>query len=876
MLETSPEPANPRLITCEEPPPLDELSAGDRVICGTDFGIEDYVEQARQRGIEVHHGAYRYQQERVVPKTAKRQAVIHSYTSLVDRSGDLPAYVDKHSVSHAQEAFEATWEALSRPVEANPTYRDAHDFLPADWITYLPFPTLNPAQVEAAPHIVDPAHRNLFVVAPTGTGKTVIGMTSALKAIRERGKKAAWLVPQRSLTAELDRELEAWRGQGLKVVALSGETATDQKATQDADLWVATTEKFEALCRSSSMRETIAEIDTIVVDEIHLLGDPGRGATLESLLARVRAETLPVRIVGLSATAANATDVADWLDAQMVSTSWRPTRQTQQMLLIPSGTRAEMQSDRHKVTSRIVSDVTLDDGSVLVFCGSKNAVRQSALAIARSRGVDIAGVNPDDADAVYAATHEAGIGLHYSDWRWKNDSVAEFDQRKTDVLVATSTLAAGVNLPARTVIVEDPNIGPNRMEVSMVQQMFGRAGRAGKENEGWAYLIGDHTDLLYWREQIATGYTIESSIGATLDDHLLGEIVQKNVTTTDEAEQWWTHTFAYHEGTDGNTALAKAQETLTKFGFVTATDTDQDTGLEATRLGRITSRMMVSVRDVKNIIMALNGPKAPGTPKNLNQAEDTLVEQVCKATKALSDAQSARGDQASKVRRILDAKGDVTKLPEGRKALNRNGVDTLPGNQVSQAGLLLALRSPHTFKTKGGYVVGVNRTLFNPAIHDSTRLFAWMAAVGPLGVLPAWASHLATDIGARVRWVSLSPARGHGRLLAACERAVPRSRASRLVPALYAEARTADVLDPSQLVKASSATGVTPSRLQKVARESARREKTGFGSSTVAYVHGGEGKWFLLKPGESIGRRLAVGFHSSGDSLGTGWMAYRE
>src|SRR5699024_6312509 len=207
----------------------------------------------------------------------------------------------------------------------------------------------------------------LVVVAPTGAGKTTIGMLAALNEIRNRGGKAAWLVPQRSLTAELDRELDLWRAQGVKVAALSGDSSTDFGAAEAADLWVATTEKFEALSRASSMKDTIDQIGTVVVDEIHLLGDPSRGAILENLLARMRGSDPHLRLVGLSATASNADQVADWLAADLLEISWRPTRLTEQVLAIPTGDRTLDNRYRNDAVTTLVRDVSHDDGSTLVF-----------------------------------------------------------------------------------------------------------------------------------------------------------------------------------------------------------------------------------------------------------------------------------------------------------------------------------------------------------------------------------------------------------------------------------------------------------------------------------------------------------------------------
>lgn len=862
-----------RLITCEEPPELDDLDTDDLVICSTDWGIEEYAEAAKERGIHVRYGEYRYQHERIVSKTAKRRTVIRSYTPLSGHYGETPAHSEKETLQHATDAFAATWDALSTELDLNPHFEEASGLVPRTWLPYLPFPTLNPAQAQTAPHVAD-SDRSVIVTAPTGAGKTVIGMMAALKAILGKGKKAAWLVPQRSLTAELDQELEAWRGQGLKVVALSGETATDTKRTQEADLWVATTEKFEALCRSSSMRETISEIDTIVVDEIHLLGDPSRGAVLETLLARVGAENLPVRIVGLSATAANAASVADWLDAALVPIAWRPTRQTQQMLMVPAETANGDARNRNTVCSNIVADVSRSGGSTIIFCGTKAKVRSTAIAVARSRGVDVSNTDLSDNAAVYAAAHEAGVGLHYSDWAHKKQAEKEFRDHTSDVLVATSTLAAGVNLPARAVIVRDTTIGPNWMEVSMVQQMFGRAGRAGKEAEGWSFLIADPYEIGYWRKKLAEGYAIRSGLTSNLADHLLGEVVQNNVTTLKEAEQWWKHTFAHHEGESGSAELTKAREILDKFGFIVI-DTEQDPvnpRITPTRLGQITSRMMVSVADARSLIAAFNGKEAPDTPKNANQAEDLLVRTVADQVYALSNAPAANGDQAPLVRRVLDSRGDVNNFPTGRKGQSRGGQDSLKGNYVSQAGLFLALRSPNTFSAKGGQVVGINRSLLNPAIYDSPRIFGWLTAVGSIKAVPPWASALALDLGARITWKELLPKRGEGRLLSAMERAVPRTRTRKLVPALFEEAKRAGAVAPTRLTAAAAPEGIAQSRLQDAAQKTVRIEDGAFSKGVTAFVALDGKKWAPLKAGEKIGNRIAVGFHSSGDASGTGWL----
>ncbi|WP_405161489.1 DEAD/DEAH box helicase [Nocardia sp. NBC_01499] len=104
----------------------------------------------------------------------------------------------------------------------------------------------------------------MVVVVPTGAGKTVIGMVAVLHTVLEQHRKAAWLVPQRSLTDELNTELDSWRRRGLRVERLSGEHRVDAQRIRDADLWVTTTEKFEAIWGTSPLKEEPLEQTDLV------------------------------------------------------------------------------------------------------------------------------------------------------------------------------------------------------------------------------------------------------------------------------------------------------------------------------------------------------------------------------------------------------------------------------------------------------------------------------------------------------------------------------------------------------------------------------------------------------------------------------------
>ncbi|MFJ1796641.1 DEAD/DEAH box helicase [Kitasatospora griseola] len=381
--------------------------------------------------------------------------------------------------------------------------------------------------------------------------------------------------------------------------------------------------KFEAICRAGSLRTALAEVGCLVVDEIHLLGDPVRGPVLEALLARVREDAARVRIVGLSATVANADQLAQWLGARLVRSPWRPTRLTWQLPTMPPEADAPDWASRNNARTRRTVDLarhhTQGGGSVLVFCGSKRSVRTTTLALAHDRGVDA-----DDSDLVERLCTKAGVRLHYRDWPHKRDAEQAFRTRQADILVATSTVAAGVNLPARAVVVRDTQIGMSRIEVSMVQQMFGRAGRIGAgEREGHAYLLTAPSERHHWQARLAAGYTVTSRIRDRLPDHLLAEAVQLRLATLTQAESWWKSTFAFHQGHHPFDPLHDAADFLTDAGYLTRTpDPDGDDRLAATELGRLTSRFMVDADLASTLADATAHLPVPTDP---DTAENALI-----------------------------------------------------------------------------------------------------------------------------------------------------------------------------------------------------------------------------------------------------------
>ena len=164
---------------------------------------------------------------------------------------------------------------------------------------------------------------NLLVCTPTASGKTLIAEMAMLKQLMEKGGKAVYIVPLKALASEKYKDFKK-KYDGLIKVALSiGDLDSSDKGLYKHNLIITTSEKLDSLIRHKS--NWIEDINVVVIDEIHLLNDPGRGPTLEILLTILK-QMLDAQFIGLSATIGNPQELADWMDAELVIDNWRPVK----------------------------------------------------------------------------------------------------------------------------------------------------------------------------------------------------------------------------------------------------------------------------------------------------------------------------------------------------------------------------------------------------------------------------------------------------------------------------------------------------------------------------------------------------------------------
>lgn len=163
--------------------------------------------------------------------------------------------------------------------------------------------------------------KNLLVCTPTASGKTLISELAMLQGIYNNIGKAVYVVPLKALASEKYNEFKE-KYKDVKVALSIGDTDSSDSYLERYDLIITVSEKLDSLIRHNA--PWIRHISTIVVDEIHLLNDPGRGPTLEVVITILRQILKNAQIIALSATIGNPIELARWLDAELVQDEWRP------------------------------------------------------------------------------------------------------------------------------------------------------------------------------------------------------------------------------------------------------------------------------------------------------------------------------------------------------------------------------------------------------------------------------------------------------------------------------------------------------------------------------------------------------------------------
>ena len=455
-------------------------------------------------------------------------------------------------------------------------------------------------QREALPYAL--AGRNVMLTIPTASGKSLVAhLTIIQRLITDlNGAKGLYIVPLKALASEKVEELRELASLvGLSVGIAIGDRSGETSGIDDSDILVCTSEKLDSMLRTRD--GIMGKIGVVVADEFHLLHDISRGPTLEVLLSRIRHSQPEAQLIALSATVGNSQEMADWLDAKLIQSNWRPIQ-------LHSGTLTGLNVKIHRIdgpdhvewpeprtiegrnTKRlqaVLDDSVSSGGQMLVFVNSRasaqkearelskhirkkiadNSIRYDAELVEKWGDISERMTRREDTSVMGRSLAQAirgGVAFHHAGLTHTQRKTVEEAFREGSLLaiVATPTLAQGVNLPARRVIIRDhrrwSSVGGGSMPLPVmeIRQMLGRAGRPKFDDSGDAWILAKDDDdelnivelyMLSEPEEVTSKLANPSAIRAEEDPalltHLLSIMATGGIRDRDSVSRFFRQTF---------------------------------------------------------------------------------------------------------------------------------------------------------------------------------------------------------------------------------------------------------------------------------------------------------------------------------------------
>lgn len=427
-------------------------------------------------------------------------------------------------------------------------------------LTALGYSTLYPPQELAISRGVLEG-KNLLITTPTASGKTLVALMAAMKTI-EKGLKVVYLTPLRALAAEKFQDFYILNNPSLldrtiKIESASSDYDSQGKELADADIIILTNEKMDSLMRHRS--DWISEVGLFVFDEVHFLNDRERGPVLEMMLTKIRKMYPKIQLMVLSATVVNSADIASWLGCGLVDSKWRPTELVEGVyqdgiIKMSDGSKVKIKSYNGSALIDLVEDSMINGFQTLVFAETRKCTSFLAKKVAAvvSKNLDESirkmalesssqiRTNGEDTETTSTLSHliSKGVAFHHAGIGSSSRKIIEESFKKgiIRILFTTPTLAAGVNLPARRVILSnilryDSDVG-SRIPISVLEykQISGRGGRPMYDKKGESIIIAGsnlNCDDVYDHYVLGTPEPLRSQLAnnKTIRIHVLSTIV---------------------------------------------------------------------------------------------------------------------------------------------------------------------------------------------------------------------------------------------------------------------------------------------------------------------------------------------------------------
>lgn len=485
--------------------------------------------------------------------------------------------------------------------------KEGGDEMDSSLVTHHPikYPALNPIQTIVYPFSQKDC--NLVVAASTSAGKTITAELVMADAIH-RGGKAVFLSPLKAVSQEkyndwTEDEDHPWYGKNVEILTGDYQLGpSKKKALEKADIIVMTSEMLDSKTRNLIRDESewLLKVLVMVVDEAHLLTMQGRGDALECGLMRFTSQNPFARVVLLSATMPNVDELGQWLQllngkkTRVVESEWRPTQLRTHWINYPykGGFRAYHENEDTKRSAGIEVLKQFPDDKWIIFVHSKKAGRQLAEAMTKQ-----------------------GLGVEFHNGELdknRRDKIERgFRDGDLQYVIATSTLAYGINMPARRVLILGLRRGIDLVDPIDVKQMIGRAGRVGFDERGDAYVLIPHNqrrpseseDL---RRKFSEIGRIVSTITTpdNLAFHLTAEIAINNVKTQEDASAWHKRSLAHFQGLIledmDEEEECSAESVLERLVECNILDEVGEENYKVTMLGRVASWLYFSPFDISD------------------------------------------------------------------------------------------------------------------------------------------------------------------------------------------------------------------------------------------------------------------------------------
>ena len=490
--------------------------------------------------------------------------------------------------------------------------------------TYPFIKAFNPAQKEVIKSGYLEDDSNYIICIPTASGKTILGILPALKTILKKGK-SVYMAPLLSIQNEKIKEFKKFEEYGISV----------GKHPSSSDLSVMVFESFDVLTRFSW--DALRDVDTLIIDEFHMIGEYSRGPTLESAITRAKIINPSMRIIALSATLRNIEEIEGWLDGKCIEHDYRPVPLNKEVL------DAEMFNTKNKndVIVKIVEKAMKDKSQALSFVSTRRFTESLATYVAkkinkkintkqREKFKEVAdkllevpknkGSLPTTTCTKLAESAEKGVCFHHAGLFNEQKEIIEDEFRKGNILMITATpsLMYGVNLPSKTVVIRDhtrwTSNGPQPIPVFDYEQMSGRAGRPQYDNVGYSYLIAKTPDEAMNLEDYYINGEIELTNSKLIDnkDAIYKQIIAQVASTLskniDELVDFFEKTLYGYQMANNPSMSLFASDSLTweleaaiqfllKNGIIRATPE----GLKTTEFGNLIAKSNYEVKTAVKI-----------------------------------------------------------------------------------------------------------------------------------------------------------------------------------------------------------------------------------------------------------------------------------